>query len=110
MISMPELLGLLAPAAGVAYWANAMRARELARRVGEQACRQHGVQLLDDTVALRRIRWRRDERGRLVFERWYRFEYAVDGFIRHDGSVTLMGGRVLNVDLHVGAELTPPDD
>ena len=47
---MSETLLLLVTAAGVWFVVDALRAREAAVRVAREACREHGLQLLDDTV------------------------------------------------------------
>ena len=90
------MLGL---AAGVAYWLDAMRGYELARAAGKRACQEAGVQLLDDTVELVRLRLRRTHGGRLAWLREYRFEFSDDGAMRHRGQVTLLGRRVLHLAL-----------
>lgn len=104
----PVVVILLALVAGVSYWAGAMRSQELARQAGGQVCRQHGVQLLDDTVALTRIRLRRDSGGRVALKRDYRFEYTPDGYTRYGGSVSLFGGRVVQVVLDHDVNAQPP--
>lgn len=104
----PVVVILLALVAGVAYWAGAMRSQERARHAGGQACRQQGVQLLDDTVALTRIRLRRDAGGRVALQRDYRFEYTPDGDTRFGGSVRLFGGRVVQVILDQDSKAPPP--
>jgi len=108
MVSAAELLGLFALVAGVGYWAGAMRSQEHARQAAGQACRQQDVQLLDDTVALTRIRLRRDSGGRVVLQRDYRFEYTPDGDTRYGGSVRLFGGRVVQVALDPDSKSPPP--
>lgn len=88
------LLALAALALLVWFWADSMRAREQALRVCAAACRQINTQLLDETVALRRLSVTRDAAGRAAWRRTYRFEYTVDGTQRLRGSVIMRGHRV----------------
>ncbi|NIR28619.1 MAG: DUF3301 domain-containing protein [Gammaproteobacteria bacterium] len=95
------LLGLVAW-----LWLDTMRGRELAVRVSRQACRSGGVQLLDETVALRRLDIRRCEGRGLCLRRVYEFEYSTDGRDRLSGSVTLLGRHVQAVYLPGVTEVT----
>jgi hypothetical protein len=90
-------------AAGWFLW-DSLKAREAANAAIRPACRAHGLLFLDDTVALDRIRPRRDDEGRLRLGRVYRFDYSDTGSNRRRGTVTLLGPRVLEVDL----DLPPP--
>jgi hypothetical protein len=73
------------------FWADSLRAREQALRACAKACKQIDAQLLDQTVALRRIRIARNRNGRAVWLRTYRFEYTFDGAQRLRGSAVLRG-------------------
>src|SRR6478609_6740079 len=73
----PMLL-LLLILAGAYAWQNALRARERARELGSDLCMQANVQLLDQTVALQRMRLIRGPRG-LRLRRDYRFDFSIDG-------------------------------
>ncbi len=75
-------------------WRDAMRARETAIEVCRRACRGYGVQLLDDTVALSRLRVVAGGRHGLTLRRIYEFEVSADGHTREGGCVTLTGARV----------------
>lgn len=79
--------------AAVAFWFDAAGARERARGVCKRACRGLGVQLLDDTVALKRLRPGRNARGRVCLVRDFRFEYSPDGAKRERGLLRLRGRR-----------------
>ena len=91
------LIALLA--AGLVWlWFDSMRARERVIVVCTRACKQMDVQLLDQTVALARMRLRRD-RGRLKLAREYGFEFSTDGADRWGGRASMLGGRVTGVQL-----------
>lgn len=85
------LLALLALAAG--FWFAATGSRERARHLCKAACRRLGVQLLDDTVGLRRLRPGRNEAGRVCLVWDYGFEFSPDGASRSRGRIRLRGGR-----------------
>lgn len=90
-----ELLSLLALAALVWFWLDALRAREAGMAAARAACAAAGLQLLDDTVAASSLRLDRDEQGRLQIRRVFAFEYSEDGMSRQSGSVTVLGRRVV---------------
>lgn len=93
---MPTLVMLMiVGAAAFAYWNAARAATERAIEVGRNACRATGVQLLDQTVHANGLRLRRNEDGRLGFERSFRFEYSYDGQDRHVGRLVLRGSELV---------------
>ena len=87
------MLLLLLILAGAYAWQNALRARERARELGSDLCMQANVQLLDQTVALQRMRLIRGPRG-LRLRRDYRFDFSIDGRDRHRGSLSLVAGEL----------------
>jgi hypothetical protein len=87
------LMGLL-----IWLWMEALAVRERAIRLGRQLCRDAGLQLLDHSVALERLRIRR-RAGRIACERRYRFEVSVNGADRHRGHLDLAGNRLLGCSL-----------
>jgi len=106
---MKELTALALLAAMGAWWWTAMRVREHAIVAARRACRSMGVQFLDDSVVLDRIRLRRDGRGTLRLWRQYRFEFTQSGGERCHGYMTLLGRRVVDVDWG-GAAGAPTDN
>jgi hypothetical protein len=88
----PMLL-LLLILAGAYAWQNALRARERARALCSDLCMQANVQLLDQTVALQRMRLIRAPHG-LRLRRDYRFDFSIDGRDRHRGSLSLVAGEL----------------
>jgi hypothetical protein len=93
-------LVLLALLAGLVWYVwDAVRAKEIARRACKEVCAGAEVQLLDDTVALRRMGLGRDARGALRLRRRYGFEFTRLGERRYRGWVTLLGTVVDNVEM-----------
>ena len=100
--SLLLLLGVL-----VWLWQSSLRAWESAREAGALACQRYGVQLLDDTVALQRLWWRRDRDGRLRLERIYHFEFTDTGTTRRLGRLVMVGQRVEELHMEGGDLIVP---
>jgi hypothetical protein len=73
--------------------------REQAIAVGRRACSDAGLQFLDESVALGRIRFARNSNGQLQFQRDYRFEFSDTGDNRRPGVIRMLGERVEWVSL-----------
>lgn len=94
--AMSVLWGFFAIAVVVALWYFHLRARERAILAARAYCTQHGLQLLDESVALVRLRPSFD--GPLRARRWYRFKVG-DGDDVREAEVELLGQRVCAVRL-----------
>jgi hypothetical protein len=95
---MPSLLFLLlAVFPLIAFWSAGRAAAERAIVHGRQACERAGVQWLDQSVPLVRLRLGRGPDGRLGWERQFRFEYSTGGEDRYHGLVTLHGHALVGV-------------
>ena len=55
-----------------------MQSKEIAKNAGKQACSQHRVQFLDETVEMKKIWVRRNQQGKLELCRLFFFEFATD--------------------------------
>lgn len=79
-------------------WYHVLRLREHATLHARRVCEQHGLQLLDDSVALHRVRvsWRRPA---LQVTREYRFDTSLGGHDREAASITLLGDRIVGASL-----------
>jgi hypothetical protein len=95
-----EMLGLLAlMLAGAWYWHDSLGARERANDAAFDTCRGTGANLLDGTVAFRRLSAVRIAGGALRLRRTYVFDYTRDGYTRQQGFVVLTGHSVDSVGL-----------
>jgi hypothetical protein len=104
-----EIVLLLACAALVWLWLDSLRAREAAVVAAREACAVEGLMLLDDTVAIRAIRLARNEDGHIQLQRAYDFEYSDTGNNRRNGSVVLLGRRVILFNIGIrSAPVSPP--
>jgi hypothetical protein len=86
-------LFLLAIALVIWIWMAALAARELAVRYGRELCRDAGVQLLDQSVSMTRLRIERID-GVPTLIRRYGFDISLDGSDRHRGHLDLRGHRL----------------
>lgn len=100
---MGGLTVLLLAALAAVWWWRSLKRRELAHVLARRACERAQVQLLDATVALRRLRLVR-HRGRLRPAFDYGFEFSGDGQQRRNGQLTLINHRLhhLHMDLSDG--------
>jgi len=94
-----DITPLLLIAFLVWFWFDSTRSHELAVQITSRLCFKHDVQLLDETVALRRLglSWPREG---LRLKRTYRFDYTIEGTERRTGSLVLLGSRLAayNID------------
>jgi hypothetical protein len=81
------------------FWVDSMRAREVALEAGRRACDAEGVQFLDWTVAVEKLRISRAVDGRLRIRRTYEFEFSDTGNNRLKGSITLLGTQLVALHL-----------
>lgn len=89
-----ELIALALGALAVWLWIDSVGAREIALRATGLACANEGLQLLDETVAIKSLRPTRDADGRLRLLREYGFEYSDTGNDRSSGRIILIGQDV----------------
>lgn len=94
-----EIIALLVLCAAGWLWFDANRAREAGVQAARASCMREGVQLLDDTVVFRSLRFARDDNGRLALRRAYDFEYSGSGADRFRGTVILENTRVVMLDV-----------
>lgn len=92
-----SLLYMLLLAALVWYWLDSLRALEFARSIGKRVCENADVQFLDDTVARIELKLVRDDAGRRVLRRTYRFEFSETGNTRLEGRIILLSHKLESV-------------
>ena len=94
-----DIFGLLALAAAGWLLLNSLKARDLAILAVKAACDSERLQLLDDTVAIKKVSLSRDADSVLRIRRLYAFEYSDTGDNRCKGSIAMLGSRVLAINL-----------
>jgi hypothetical protein len=98
MSELSDLILLVVLLAIVGSWLKLARGREQATQEARLQCRQHGLQLLDESVGLRGLRLLR-QHGQLLLERCYTFEVSIDGNDREPGKLWLIGPTLSGVSL-----------
>jgi len=94
-----DLFYIIPSVALVWYWLDGMPCKEMARRAGKVACNEAGVLFLDDSVAISKVRLKRNESGQLSLYRLYHFEFTNNGEQRSHGEVHIMGKRVVETNM-----------
>ena len=93
---------------GLAWlWFDSFRAREAGVQAARLACESENLQLLDDTVAIASLKPARNHDGQIVLRRVYKFEFSDTGNNRRNGSIVLLGCRVVVVN--IGLRLVSSD-
>ncbi len=90
------------------FWKDALAARERALMVSQRACREQGVQFLDQTVSLHAIRLRWTGQG-LALWRCFTFEYSLESVDRQTGDLDMLGWEVIRINLHLPVPVEDPD-
>lgn len=80
-------------------WLGGMQAKDSAITAGRQAAERYGLQLLDETVEIKRIWAARDASGRLRIMRTYAFEVSDTGANRLPCTLTLLGTRLEHLEI-----------
>ena len=99
MSFMSQLLLVAALLLLVALWWTGARARETAVLAAKRYCGSHGLQLLDYTVALHRIKVARSRTGNACLQRRFRFEYTYSGAYRDVGFVTMLAQHCVDIEI-----------
>lgn len=94
-----SLLFLLLLAALGWYWFDSLHALEIARNLGKQVCSDANLLFLDDTVANIALALVRDQSGRRVLRRTYRFEFSDTGDTRLEGRLILLGNKIESITM-----------
>jgi hypothetical protein len=113
---METVLPVVVVIIAVWFWLDSAQARETATERARTECRRRGLQFLDETVALRRLRLRTTGSG-LRLQRQYAFDFNDGTTERYTGSIRLLGSTVDELDIGIwegrssvatGIEVAPP--
>ena len=102
MWTLGDLFILILVIAAVGIWVRHDRFRRRALSLARRATEKADVQLLDQSVSLRRVGVKRDDRGWPQLTRRFGFEFSRSGFDRFRGHVDFAGDRVAAVELDLG--------
>ena len=92
------VLLLLVGSIGSYFW-QAHGIREIALRATRLYCRREGLQLLDESVALRTLWLKRDTKGKVRGWRGYQFEFTATGDERYLGKIVTLGRQVESIQV-----------
>jgi hypothetical protein len=81
------------------YWQKAQSSKTMALHATKARCATLELLMLDDYVALTRIGFKRNAAGKWQVYRCYTFEFASTGDERYNGVCTVLGDRVLSIDM-----------
>lgn len=103
-LSLGDVLILFVIVGMAAFWWQQDVFRRRALVLAKNACARADVQLLDDSVGLRRLRLRRSN-GHFIIERHFGFEFSPSGAARYSGQIVFHGSDVHTVDLDLSRTL-----
>ena len=83
----------------VISWQSAQKARETVMPFCRRCCERMQFQLLDDTVALHRIRPMRNKNGWLGWHRVYSFEFCDPDMERRKGLIVYAENQVQSIQI-----------
>ena len=81
------------------FWWKTQGVRQFAYQAARRRCEELGVQLLDQSVMLRGIAFRRAPSGNLSVLRRFVFEFSTTGAERYRGEVQMLGVTVHRIEL-----------
>ncbi|MDB9894191.1 MAG: DUF3301 domain-containing protein [Reinekea forsetii] len=84
--------------AAVAFWWQGQGVKAFALRKVKLYCEEHNLQLLDESLVIRKFWIARDRHGLLRIQRIYYFEFTSTGEYRYRGTMTLHGYQVAEIE------------
>ena len=96
-----QIFFVLALAGVIWFWWDSSGAREVAISAATLTCKKAGVQLLDFTVGLRKVRLQRDNLGQMKLARLYSFEFTQTGSLRNHGYVIMLGRKIFKIEIDI---------
>lgn len=96
MLSDIILIALVLAAGGIWWHGQGIKARALGHV--RRYCEQHDLQLLDESLVLRKLWPVRGVRGVMVLERTYFFEFSSTGEYRYRGTIQLQGYQLRSIE------------
>jgi hypothetical protein len=80
-------------------WWDSRGVAERATVAARSYCSNAGVSFLNDTVAWKQIRLKRNRAGRVQLQRTYFFEFASDMQQRYGGVIVMLGNKVESIQM-----------
>ncbi len=79
-------------------WWHGQGVKASALKHVKRYCDDHDIQLLDESLVLRKLWFARNNRGVINLQRTYFFEFTSTGEYRYRGTVSLLGYRLQSID------------
>lgn len=98
-IELSDIVILLVLVVAAYWWWRAYAVKEMVLRIVRKHCKDMDVQLLDDSVVLRGLWFKRDADNSLCVRRSYEFEFTSTGDERYHGSAVVLGLRLEAIQL-----------
>ena len=89
------LIGVMCLAYG--YWFNAQKTKEIALAAARNHCLAMAVQMLDDYVALNRLRLHKNKTGKIQLRRSFVFEFSSTGNERYNGTAFMLDRHIESI-------------
>lgn len=99
IIELDDIFALLAISIVGSYWWHSKGVKERTLVAVRRHCEKLDLQLLDQSVALRGLWFKRDDAGKLHFWRSYTFDFSSQGDDRYQGRIVLLGSRIVSIEL-----------
>ncbi|ROQ18020.1 MULTISPECIES: DUF3301 domain-containing protein [Marinimicrobium] len=99
MLDLKALIWLTVLGLFIYYSWRAFQAKDRAFIAARRHCEQMQVQMLDQSVYLRKLWIKKDARGRPGLWRAFYFEFTVTGGDRYFGRVLMLGRHIQRVEL-----------
>jgi len=93
-LSLLLIIGVL-----IWLWLASLKSRDIAIQTARGSCNHQGLQLLDATVSLQKIRPYYENSNDYGVKRTYVFDYSDDGVSRQTGCIVMHNTRVVTVIL-----------
>lgn len=99
MLTLMDLVWIALLVVLVNHWWRSRDAKAFALQYAAKRCRELDLQLLDQSMVLRKSRLRVGNNSFLHWHRRYDFEFSSTGHERYPGSVELAGNRLLGIEM-----------
>ncbi len=96
---MSKVVSLIGFGLIVYYWSLTQKLKQLAYTAAHSRCKEAGIQLLDQTVVMSKIRLKNVVGRGIRFQRVYLFEFTSTGEQRYQGRVVIHGKHILEIKL-----------
>lgn len=98
-MTLTEIILLTTAALAINQWWRSRDAKAVALIHAARRCQSLDLQLLDQSIVLRKSRLMRSPSGWLQWWREYSFEFSSTGNERYYGQLTLLGHQLLTIEL-----------